>query len=172
MSLIKATGIIADHLGNAPIAGIGMGMPMGGIGMPMGGIGMGNVSMGYGPMGYGAIRPTGSLGGLMPVSFDNNTRSVLHPAGMPIATTLNPLNPYDANSTIVSNPFGGLSGMTGITGANFGFGNLGINNVQKIYKNNGVDVIISGCNTDVKKVIECLDSHLLLLTSPQSTITN
>lgn len=167
MSLIKATGIIADHLGNTPIAGIGM--PMSGINMPMSGI---NMPIGYGPMGFGAIRPTGSLGGLMPVSFDNNTRSLLHPAGMPIATTLNPLNPYDANSTIVSNPFGGLSGMTGITGANFGFGNLGINNVQKIYKNNGVDVIISGCNTDVKKVIECLDSHLLLLTSPQSTVTN
>lgn len=154
MSFIKATGIISDHLGTAPVAGIGM---------PMSGIPMGNVSMGFGPMGFGAIRPTGSLGGLMPVSFDSKTRSVLYPAGMPIATTLNPFNPYDTNSTIVSNPFGGLSGLSGI---NFGLGNLRVNNVQEIYRKNGVDVIISGCNTDVKKVTECLDSHLILLTAP------
>ena len=125
MSFIKASGIISDHLGTAPVAGIGL--PLGGI--PMGG----NATMGFGPLGFGAIRPAGSfgsLGGLMPVSFDSKTRSVLHPAGMPIATTLNPFNPFDTNSTIVSNPFGGLSGMSGLTGANFGLGNLGINNVQ------------------------------------------
>jgi hypothetical protein len=119
--MLKATGIISNHIGTAPVVGFG------------------------------------SLGGLMPVSFDSKTRSLLHPVGMPIATTLNPINPYDLNSTIVTNPFGGLSGMTGLTSMNFDLGN-----VQKTYNKDGINVVITGCTSDVDDVIKCLTEHLAM----------
>lgn len=130
MSFINAKGIMLDHLGNAPVAGI-------------------NVP--YGTMGMG-MRPVGSLGGLVPVKFSKEGHSILSPMGMPIATTINPFE-----QPIISNPFGGLSGMTGLTASSF---NIGMNNYRELYSKNGVNVIIEGCNTDVKKVIECLESHM------------
>lgn len=140
MSIMKIPGIIGDHL-TAPVAG---------------------VSMGYGPLGFGAISSNrmGGLGGFMPVSFDSKTRSVLHPIGMPITTTLNPINPYDMNATIVSNPFGGLSGLSGLSANAFGLLNSIQNTKYETYKKNNINVTISGCATDVAKVIECLDKHL------------
>ena len=210
MSLLKATGIISDHIGTSPVAGIGMGgltlgslgsfgpMGMGSMGMGsmgMGSMGMGpmgigsmnmpmgpggmnmpmgsGVSMGMGPLGFGAIRPMGtgmgmgSLGGLTPVSFSKRGNSVLHPAGMPIATTLNPFNPYDPNSTIVTRPFGGLSGMSGLDFGSFGgVSGLGLGlagaQIEKIYNSNGVNVAIRGCDSDVNSIIKCLDDHLYM----------
>ncbi len=180
MSLLKATGIISDHIGTAPVAAVGMGgLTLGSLGpmnlpinpvnmnLPMGGLPMGNgVSMGMGPLGFGAIRPTGSLGGLTPVSFSSKRNSVIHPAGMPIATTLNPFNPFDPNSTIVSNPFGGLSGLTGLNSNFLGLGTI----MEKTYNKNGVDVIIRGCNSDIDAVIKCLDDHLTI-SKAQSDVT-
>jgi hypothetical protein len=183
MSLLKATGIISDHIGTAPVAGIGMGgltlgslgpmnmsmnMPItpGGMSIPMGP----GVSMGMGPLGFGAIRQTGSLGGLTPVSFSRKGNSVLHPAGMPIATTLNPFNPYDANSTIVTQPFGGLSGLSGLDLASFG-GLAGLvgTTIEKAYNSNGVNVVIRGCNSDVNAIVKCLDENLSMSTGKTAT---
>ncbi len=180
MSLLKASGIISDHIGTAPVAAVGMGgLTLGSLGpmnlpinpvnmnLPMGGLPMGNgVSMGMGPLGFGAIRPTGSLGGLTPFKFSSKTNSVLHPIGMPIATTLNPFNPFDPNSTIVSNPFGGLSGLTGLNSNFLGLGTI----MEKTYNKNGVDVIIRGCNSDIDAVIKCLDDHLTI-SKAQSDVT-
>ncbi len=175
MSLLKATGIISDHIGTAPVAAVGMGgLTLGSFGpgtmnLPINPVNMSvpmgrGISMGMGPLGFGAIRPTGSLGSLTPVSFSSKTNSVLHPAGMPIATTLNPFNPFDPNSTIVSNPFGGLSGLTGLNSNLFGFGAAGLLGtiMEKTYNKNGVDIIIRGCNSDIDAVIKCLDDHLTI----------
>ncbi len=209
MSLLKATGIISDHIGTAPVAGIGMnGLSLGSLGslgsinMPMGmgsmnipmgmgsmgsmgsmnmpiGMSMGmdlpmgsGVSMGMGPMGFGAIRQTGSLGGLSPVKFSSKTNSILHPAGMPIATTLNPFNPYDMNSTIVTRPFSGLSGLSGLDLNSFG-GLAGLmgTTVEKVYNSNGVNVVIRGCNSDINAIVKCLDDHLSSVTITKPTTT-
>jgi hypothetical protein len=170
MSLLKTSGIISDHLANTPVAGISFGVqPMGvqpigmNVGMtPFGPTGMGvglRDSMGnnFGMInGIGIGRNMGALGGLTPVRFKNGlgNLTVTHPVGMPIATSFDPLNPYN---TLVSNPWDSLSSDLAALDPI----------VKKEYNDKGVNVIIAGNNSVVNKVIDCLNAHLT--TSSSST---
>jgi hypothetical protein len=128
---------------------------------PVAGIGMGLTPMGYG-MGYG-------MGSPIKIDRKHGGITVTSPIGMPLATTF-------GTDTIVSNPFGGLSGMTGINTAmlnpygNFSGATLGFAGIQQVplmgtvvrgeYNDKGVNVSVTGCKADVEKVIQCLKDHL------------
>ncbi len=150
---MPVTGMIGNNLGEYPVAGISMGLT---------------------PMGYGAY------GSPIKIKRKDGTIQIDSPIGMPIATTL-------GTETIVSNPFGGLSGMSGLNPSVFGlnglngfnslnpFGNfsgatLGFGGIQQApvmgtlvktdYNEKGVNISVTGCKSDVDKVIQCLKDHL------------
>ncbi len=145
---MPVTGIMGNNLGEYPVAGISMGLT---------------------PMGYGAY------GSPIKIKRKDGTIQIDSPIGMPIATTF-------GTNTIVSNPFGGLSGMSGINPAIFGlnpYGNfsgatLGLaattpvttapvmgTLVKTDYNDKGVNISVTGCKSDVDKVIQCLKDHLV-----------
>ena len=166
MSYMPVTGMIGNNLGEYPVAGISMGLT---------------------PMGYG------SYGSPIKIKRKDGAIEVTSPI-MPIATTI-------GNETIVSNPFGGLSGMSGINPAMFGssglsgysglsglsglsgynpYGNFsgatlgfaGMPTMQQQapvmgtlvktdYNDKGINVSVTGCKSDVDKVIQCLKDHLV-----------
>lgn len=99
-------------------------------------------------------------GGLTPVRFKKGLGSltVTHPIGMPIATSYDPLNPFN---TVVSNPWGSLgSDLASLDPI-----------VKKGYTDKGIDIVIVGNNSSVNKVIECLTAHLesTTATTPATT---
>ena len=150
MSYMPVTGMIGNNLGEYPVAG---------------------VSMCLTPMGYGAY------GSPIKIKRKDGAIQIDSPIGMPIATTF-------GTDTIVSNPFGGLSGMSGLNSSMFGFnglnpyGNfsgaaLGLTAgmpmgvapvmgtlVKTDYNDKGVNISVTGCKSDVDKVIQCLKDHL------------
>jgi hypothetical protein len=171
MSYLKASGIISDHLNTTPVSGIGFGVQPYGV-QP---IGM-NIGMGpFGPTGMGVglrdgmgnnfnmINSIGmgmGRGGLTPVRFKKGLGSltVTHPIGMPIATSYDPLNPFN---TVVSNPWGSInSDLAALDPI-----------VKKGYTDKGIDIVIVGNNSSVNKVIECLNTHLESTTATPAATT-
>ncbi len=165
MSYMPVTGMIGNNLGEYPVAG---------------------VSMGLTPMGFG------SYGSPIKIKRKDGAIQIDSPIGMPIATTF-------GTDTIVSNPFGGLSGMSGINSSMFGLNSLGGLNglggltglsginpfgnfsgatlglatgpvatapvmgtlVKTDYNDKGINISVTGCKSDVDKVIQCLKDHLV-----------
>jgi hypothetical protein len=168
MSYMPVTGMIGNNLAEYPVAGISMGLT---------------------PMGLG------SYGSPMKIKRRDGGIEITSPVGMPIATTF-------GNETIVSNPFGGLSGMSGInpnmfgingsigmggmgglngfngfnnlnpygnfSGATLGFANMQPQQapvmgtlVKTDYSDKGINISVTGCKSDVDKVIKCLKDHLV-----------
>ncbi len=156
MSYMPVTGMIGNNLGEYPVAG---------------------VSLGLTPMGLG------SYGSPIKIKRKDGAIEITSPVGMPIATTF-------GQETLVSNPFGGLSGMSGLTpnmfglnglnpygnfsGATLGFAGMpGMQTMQTMqqapvmgtlvktdYNDKGINVSVTGCKSDVDKVIQCLKDHL------------
>ena len=162
MSYMPVTGMIGNNLGEYPVAGINMGL----------------TSMGYG-MGYG----------MSPIKIKRKDGAIQidSPVGMPIATTFgndtivsNPFGGLSGMSGLTPNMFGmnGMNGMIGMNGmnnlnpyGNFSGATLGFAGVHQApvmgtlvktdYNDKGVNISVTGCKTDVDKVIQCLKDHLV-----------
>ncbi len=156
---MPVTGMIGNNLGEYPVAG---------------------VSMGLTPMGLGAY------GSPIKIKRKDGAIQIDSPIGMPIATTFgtdtivsNPFGGLSGMSGINPamlglNGFNGFNGFNGLNPyGNFSGAALGLTAgvpmgvapvmgtlVKTDYNDKGVNISVTGCKSDVDKVIQCLKDHL------------